>query len=107
MYYVHMSNEVFHAIAEPHRRRILDLLAGGEKPVLGLLRHFKMSQPALSQHLKVLRDAGVVHQRKVGRQRFYSLNAIVLKSAYDWLGHYERFWTKKLDALGNYLEKQP
>jgi len=98
--------DTFRVIADPTRRAILDLLAVADRAVAELCEPFAMSQPALSQHLKVLRDAGLVESRKEGRRRVYSLNAEPLRQVYDWVGHYERFWDSKLDRLGAYLDQQ-
>lgn len=97
--------DVFRAVSDPARRAILDLLAGGERAVGELLGHFTFSQPALSKHLRVLRDAGLVAARRTGRERRYSLRAERLKTVADWVRHYERFWGERLDALGNLLEE--
>lgn len=94
----------YRAIADPSRRAILDLLAEGERTVSDLLSFFTFSQPALSQHLRVLRDAGLVGVRQEGRLRHYSLQASGLRSVADWLVAYERFWTEKLDGLGAVLD---
>ena len=99
------SASVFTAIADPTRRAILDLLRQGEQPVKQIAQPFKISLPAVSQHLSVLCEAGLVIQRKEGRQRFYRLNPEPLKQVSDWVNHYERFWQEKLDVLGNYLEE--
>lgn len=96
----------FRAIADPTRRAILDVLRSGERTVSELLEPFEMSQPALSQHLKVLRQAGLVEQRRDGRRRIYRLDAEPLREVYDWVAHYERFWDAKLDALGRFLDQQ-
>ena len=98
-------DDVYHAIAAPARRAILDELRQGERSVGELVSSFEMTQPAISQHLKVLREAGLVIPRSIGRQRRYRLNAERLHEVYDWVGHYERFWRFKLDALGTYLEE--
>ena len=95
---------VFTAIADPTRRAILDLLREGEQPVKQIARPFSMSLPAISQHLTVLCEAGLVTQRKEGRQRFYRLNPEPLKQVSAWINHYEQFWQEKLDVLGDYLE---
>jgi DNA-binding transcriptional ArsR family regulator len=97
--------DVFRAIADPTRRALLDLLAGEEQPVSALVERFAMTQPAISQHLRVLREAGLVRERKSGRQRLYRLQAEALRDAYDWLGHYERFWQEKLAALAEHLRR--
>ena len=95
----------FRAIADPSRRTILDLLAEGERSVTELLSHFDFSQPALSKHLRVLREAGLVSVRAVSRRRLYGLQAEGLRSVADWVRHYERFWTEKLDVLGEVLDQ--
>jgi DNA-binding transcriptional ArsR family regulator len=97
---------VFHAIADPTRRAILDALRNGEQAVSELLRPFQMTQSALSQHLAVLLRARLVKQRKEGRKRLYSVNAAPLLEVSDWVAEYDKFWTQKLDNLGMYLERQ-
>jgi DNA-binding transcriptional ArsR family regulator len=97
--------DVFMVIADPTRRALLDLLRMGEQPVKQLAEPFAMSLPAISQHLQILCEAGLVQMRKAGRQRLYRLNPEPLKQISDWLADYEQFWQEKLDALGNYLEE--
>ncbi|MBE9049741.1 winged helix-turn-helix transcriptional regulator [Nostocales cyanobacterium LEGE 11386] len=99
------SDNVFQAIADPTRRALLDRLCHGEQPVKQLAEPFAMSLPAISQHLQILCEAGLVQMRKAGRQRLYRLNPEPLKSVSDWIAHYEDFWQEKLDALGNLLEE--
>lgn len=97
----------YRAVADGTRRRILDVLANGERSVSELLECFEdegLSQPALSQHLKVLREAGLVAVRRDGRRRIYSLDPRPLRAIYDWVAHYERFWDEKLAALGKLLD---
>jgi DNA-binding transcriptional ArsR family regulator len=101
------SNDVFQAIADPTRRGILDLLGAGEQPVGHLARQFDMTLSAVSQHIRVLREVGLVAVRRVGRERLYRLKADPLKEVSDWVQHYERFWQGKLDALGEHLERNP
>lgn len=101
------SRDAFRAIADPTRRAVLDLLRAGEQPVRELARSFRMTQPALSQHLRVLREAGLVAERRVGRERVYRLQAQQLKAVAQWVAPYERLWKRKLNALGDYLEAQP
>jgi DNA-binding transcriptional ArsR family regulator len=103
--------DVYKAIADPNRRIVLDLLVRGEQPVAAIyarvrLEHGSISQPALSQHLKVLRVVGLVHQRRAGRERIYALNPKPLKEVSDWLQHYENFWHEKLASLGKHLDKK-
>ena len=99
------SFDVYRAISDRSRRSILDLLLGGEMPVRDLLASFTFSQPALSKHLRILREVGLVSQRKVGREQLYRVEADGLREVAGWVGHYQRFWTNKLDGLGAYLEE--
>lgn len=101
------SADIFQAIADPTRRALLDRLRNGEQSVKQLAEPFDMSMPAISQHLHILCEAGLVSQRKVGRQRLYRLNPEPLKAVSDWVNPYEQFWQEKLDALGKYLEENP
>ena len=91
------------ALADPTRRRILTLLSNRERSVTDLVRRFDVSQPAISQHLKVLRSAGVVRVRRNGRQRMYSVDFRRLKLIHDWVSQFESFWEEKFDALDEYL----
>jgi DNA-binding transcriptional ArsR family regulator len=101
------STDIFQAIADPTRRAILDRLQCGEQPVKYLAEPFAMSLPAISQHLQILSAAGLVIQYRRGRQRIYRLNPASLQPVSEWVSQYDRFWTAKLDALGEYLEEQP
>jgi DNA-binding transcriptional ArsR family regulator len=94
---------VYHAIADPTRRAILDLLRGGERSVSALLSGFSMSQPAFSQHLAVLRRAGLVSDRRDGRRRLYSLRPEPLRQVVDWVAVFEPFWDERLENLSRYL----
>lgn len=95
--------EVFGAIAHPLRRRILDLLAERERPVNDIARHFGVSRPAVSQHLRILLDAGLVAESRHGRERRYRLIADPLAQVSDWLTHYEHFWDDHLRRLALHL----
>jgi DNA-binding transcriptional ArsR family regulator len=96
---------VFGAIGHPARRRMLDLLADGDRPVNALAANFEMSRPAVSQHLRVLLDAGLVTEQRHGRERRYRLAPERLGSVRDWLSRYERFWDDHFDLLERHLEK--
>jgi DNA-binding transcriptional ArsR family regulator len=97
------SEDVFAAIAHPARRRILDLLAEEDRPVNALAAHFGMSRPAVSQHLRILLDAGLVVERRQGRERWYRLVPERLAGVSDWLAHYQRFWQIRLQQLSEHL----
>lgn len=91
--------DAFNAVAEPRRRQILDVLAGGERPVNDLVRVLGLAQPQVSKHLRVLREVGAVDVREDGRQRLYRLNARALKPIHDWVKEYERSWAESFDQL--------
>jgi DNA-binding transcriptional ArsR family regulator len=97
--------DVFRAVSDPTRRQMLELLGTGERTAAELVAPFDMSQPAVSQHLRVLRDARLVAVRKEGRHRIYSLNAQPLREVFDWAQYFEAFWRKKLAALGRELDR--
>jgi DNA-binding transcriptional ArsR family regulator len=100
--------DVFRAVSDPTRREMLDRLAEEEEQaVMKLAAKFDMSLSAVSQHLKLLREAGLVRERRVGRQRVYRLEATALKEVADWASHFERFWKSKLQSLGEHLRKNP
>src|SRR5437588_12808244 len=94
---------VFDVLAEPNRRRILDLLAGGERPVGELVDRLELSQPAVSKHLRILREAGLVEVRGEAQRRLYSVRPEPLRAIYDWLSPYRRMWTASLDDLERHL----
>jgi DNA-binding transcriptional ArsR family regulator len=100
----HADADIFTAIAHPVRRQILDQLVSGEQSVTRLAEPFGMSRPAISQHLRVLRDVGLVRERRHGRERQYRLQPERLYEVRAWMQKYERFWRNHLAALGDYLE---
>jgi DNA-binding transcriptional ArsR family regulator len=95
----------FEVIAEPTRRRILDLLLDGERPVGDLVTELAMSQPAVSRHLRVLRDAGLVLSRTAAQRRLYRLDAEPLAAMDAWLQPYRRVWASRLDILARHLDE--
>jgi DNA-binding transcriptional ArsR family regulator len=95
------------AIAEPHRREILDLLREGERPAGELVERLALSQPGVSKHLKVLREAGLVTVRADGKRRLYALRAEPLAAVDVWLARYRAFWSERLDDLERHLEDNP
>jgi len=98
-------NRTFAALADPTRRRILAHLAGGDRRVTDLARPHNMSLPAVSKHLRVLENAGLLRRRRYGRVHEIRLNAEPLKKAAQWVEEYRKFWEGSLDRLANYLEK--
>jgi DNA-binding transcriptional ArsR family regulator len=99
------TSDVFNAVAEPQRRAILDLLAGGERPVNEIVERLDMRQPQVSKHLRVLREVGLVSVREAGQQRLYRLNGEGLKPIHDWVKPFERYWEGQLDRLDEYLRE--
>jgi DNA-binding transcriptional ArsR family regulator len=97
--------DAFNAVAEPRRRQILDLLAGGERPVNDLVHLLGLAQPQVSKHLRVLREVGAVDVREDGRQRLYRLNGKALKPIHDWVKNYERLWSERFDQLDVVLDE--
>ncbi|MGH3066519.1 MAG: ArsR/SmtB family transcription factor [Gaiellaceae bacterium] len=97
--------DAFNAVAEPRRRQILDVLAGGEHPVNDLVVRLGLAQPQVSKHLRVLREVGAVEVREAGRQRLYRLNGHALKPIHDWVKEYERSWSERFDQLDVVLEE--
>jgi DNA-binding transcriptional ArsR family regulator len=95
------------ALAEPHRRQILDLLRTGERSVGDLVGRLGLSQPGVSKHLKVLREAGLVAVRPQGKLRWYGLRAQPLAEVDAWLEPYRAYWEGRLDALERHLEENP
>jgi DNA-binding transcriptional ArsR family regulator len=98
------TTDAFNAVAEPRRREILDLLAGGERPVNDLVDALGLAQPQVSKHLRVLREVGAVHVRDHGRQRLYRLNGQALRPIHDWVKTYERTWSERFERLDDVLE---
>jgi DNA-binding transcriptional ArsR family regulator len=101
------ASDVFHAIADSGRRAILDLLAAENASVGTLAQHAGLSYSAASQHLHVLREAGLVRSHVQGRQRIYCLRPNRLRLVHDWSSRYERFWQKNLGRLHRLLDGDP
>ena len=100
------SSDVFHAISEGNRRVLLDALRDGEQPVNALVSTTGLSWSLVSQHLRVLLDAGVVDRRPEGRRRIYRLEAAPLRGVYEWTAEYERFWEERIVRLRQRLGEQ-
>ena len=101
-----MGMTPFEAVAEPTRRAILDLLRGGELPAGDLVEATGLSQPGVSKHLRMLREAGLVSVRPDGQRRLYRLEAGELAALDDWIKPFRAFWANKLDALEAHLERE-
>ncbi len=98
------KHDIFQAIADPTRRELLRLLSDRELPVTAISGHFPMSRTAVSKHLRILSDAGLVRAEKVGRETRYCLQPEPLMELKRWLSYYERYWENKLAALKHYVE---
>jgi DNA-binding transcriptional ArsR family regulator len=103
----HIRRVSFAVLAEPTRRSILDLLRDGERPVGDLVDRLALSQPAVSKHLRVLRDAGLVDVRADAQRRLYRLRLEPLVEVDEWLAPYRRLWNRSLDKLEKHLEENP
>ena len=93
------TTDAFNAVAEPRRRQILDVLAGGERSVNEIVGVLDVGQPQVSKHLRVLREVGAVDVRDEGRRRLYRLNGHALKPIHDWVKTYERSWSERFDEM--------
>jgi DNA-binding transcriptional ArsR family regulator len=103
----HASEDVFHAIADGNRRGLIDLMEPGPRAVGELVVASGLSYSATSQHLAILRRAGLVSSEASGRRRIYQLRPAALREVYDWSGRYSEFWRSRLGALGDLLGEQP
>lgn len=101
-----MRRDVFQAIADPNRRAIIDLLADGQMNVNAVAERFDISRPAISKHLRILTECGLVVIVKQGRERYCKAQTGGLKEVWDWTGHFSRYWDNKLKALKNYIEHE-
>ena len=99
------TTDAFNAVAEPRRRRILDLLVHRERPVGDLVEELGLSQPAISKHLRVLRDVGLVDVRDEGRRRIYRLEGRSLKPIHEWVSAFESAWTERFDRMEVVVEE--
>src|ERR1700752_1690922 len=97
------TSDAFNAIAEPQRRDILALLRAGERPVTDLAQELGMNLPRASKHRRVLREGGLVRDRKAGKQRLYALAARGRRPVHEWTGGFERFWNESFDRLDAYV----
>jgi DNA-binding transcriptional ArsR family regulator len=100
------AEAAFHALADPTRRAVLDLLRQGSQPAGQIARAFPVSRPAISKHLRLLRRAHLVRERRQGRHRFYQLNPAPLKAVDSWLEQYRVFWSASLANLQAFVETE-
>jgi DNA-binding transcriptional ArsR family regulator len=98
--------DVFHALGDATRRAVLDTLRAGPRPVAEIASHFPVSRPAISKHLRVLLEAGLVEQKAAGRQNLYSLNPAPLRDVDRWIAEYRKFWAVNLTNLKRHVEKK-
>ncbi len=96
----------FNALADPTRRAVLDLLRAGTRPAGEIARAFPVSRPAISKHLRILRRAHLVEERREGRHRLYQLNPEPLKAVDSWIDQYRQFWTASLENLKSFVEAE-
>ncbi|MBI1730439.1 winged helix-turn-helix transcriptional regulator [Candidatus Acetothermia bacterium] len=97
--------DTFNAVAEPKRRKVLEMLSEGELPVNDIVTRLGWPQPVVSKHLGVLKEVGLVSMRKNGRQRVYRLEGEQLKPIHDWAKSFEKSWSERLDRLDEYLQE--
>lgn len=100
------KNDIFQAIADPTRRKLLQLLAEKEMPVTVISKHFPMSRTAVSKHLRILSESKLVSVKKAGREKLYKLQPDALLEIKDWLSFFEQFWDNKISMLQHFVEKE-
>src|SRR5580698_4210279 len=100
------TSDAFNAVAEPRRREILNYLALQEKPVGDIVASLGLEQPSVSKHLRVLRDVGLVHVRRDGRQKLYRTNAEAIRPLHEWTSQFEKFWQHQLQRVKERAEEK-
>ena len=101
-----MRRDVFQAIANPNRRAILGLLSTQRLTLNGVADNFKISRPAISKHIKILTECGLITIKQDGRDRYCKANFVKLNEVASWVEQYRKFWNQKMDALGDFLDKE-
>ena len=101
-----MRRDVFQAIADPTRREIINMLAKNELNLNAVADNFSISRPAISKHIKILTECGLVVIKQQGRERYCRAELKKLKEVAEWTERYKEFWNQKLDALGSFLENE-
>lgn len=97
---------VFRALADPTRREIISMLAEGDRPIADIASQFEMTRPAVAKHLAILREGGLIAVEEKGRERINRLNPRALKTAADWINHFDRFWDERLAKLKTLVEER-
>jgi len=100
-----MRRDAFHAIADPTRREIINIIASQSLNLNAVAENFEISRPAISKHIKILEECGLIIIKQQGRERYCEANLKSLREVSKWIDQYRMFWTKKLDALENFLER--
>jgi DNA-binding transcriptional ArsR family regulator len=100
------TSDAFNAVAEPRRRAILSYLAVKERPVGDIVTALRLYQPSVSKHLRVLKDVGLVHERRDGRRIFYRTNAEAIRPMHEWTSTFERYWTQQLSRIKERAEQK-
>jgi DNA-binding transcriptional ArsR family regulator len=100
------TSDAFNAVAEPRRREILSYLALRERPVGDIVKSLRLEQPSVSKHLRVLKDVGLVHVRRDGRQALYRTNAEAIRPLHEWTGSFERYWANQLIRIKDRAEQE-
>ena len=100
------NQPVFRALADPTRRAILSMLANGDRPIGDIAARFDMTRPAIAKHLAILKEGDLISVEAVGRERINRLNPRALKTAQDWLNHFDHFWDEKLSRLKKAVEEK-
>ena len=101
-----IRRDVFQAISDPIRREIILLLSEKNLTLNGVSQNFKISRPAISKHIKILEECGLVKINQLGRERYCNVNPEPLNEVYDWLSYFDKFWDKKLNSLKNFMENK-
>jgi DNA-binding transcriptional ArsR family regulator len=99
------TSDAFNAVAEPRRREILTYLALKERPVGEIVKSLRLEQPSVSKHLRVLKDVGLVHVRREGRQMLYRTNAEAIRPLHEWTSTFERYWSNQLNRIKERAER--
>ncbi len=101
-----LRRDVFQAISDPIRREIILLLSEKNLTLNGVTQNFKISRPAISKHIKILEECGLVTIEQQGRERYCNVNPEPLNEVYDWLSYFDKFWDNKLNSLKNFMENK-